>query len=678
MSGIASASTQQRAASLLVSAGLILPSMLIYPGGEHVFWTPEALAARLLAPLALCLALLAQPAEGVTREPRLRPALWIFGAWALWLCLAAAVSARPDLGLATLLEWAAYPLMFAATWRVSASTAARQRLATLVLAGGALHSIYALAQLAGLDLFAWSTGFGGRPGGLLGNPNFLGGHLALLLPLGLAWALQPMLNTAGTALAWANVTLLCGALLATQTRGAWIGAGVGLAWLLLRLRALLPGLLTQRKQELRILLAVLGVALGSALFAKPQLATRLLDALLGRDVEVSRRVFLAGRTTRLALEHPGLGVGPGQFRIHFPSVQVSGIEPEALRQQDYIVTEHAHNDWLQMAAEGGWLAALLWLALLIWFFAQAHRAPPEAAGATDRALLAGGGGGLLALQLHGLANYPFLLWPTQMLAWGLAALCLRALWGAEPQPWRAARSWVLALGLAFAAFASWGGLRFMFVDHLWWIGKGEIELKRAQVGMTWLGKASALAPKEDRIWALGGDTLTKMGEYEASISADQRALSLNPYDSLTRLRLGRNLIILGRMAEAEAALAELGRYAPNMKELWHPLAQALFANQKYLGAAEAYNWAIFYGQDPANAYVNQAACYGLLNEPPKAMATLEKAQVLYPLNAKVQVNIAITALRMGAKARARSAYERALSLDPEQAELPMIRRALGR
>ncbi len=679
MSGLNSASTQQRGAMLAVAAALILPSLVIDTGAAHVFWTPEALAARLLAPLALAGALVAWPSQGPWKEPRARLGLLIFGVWAAWLMLAAALSQRPRLGFDTLVEWASYPLVFAATWRVSASASARRRLVTLILVGGGIHALYALVQVMGLDPFPWSISFGGRAGGFLGNPNFLGGHLALLLPLALAWALRPGLSTQGAALTWINVGLMGFGALATQTRGAWAGAVVGLGWMFIQTKRFTPELLGARRQALNTLGAVALVAFGTAWFANPQLATRLTDVFLGRDVEVSRRLFLAGRTTRLALERPFFGVGPGQFRIHFPQVQVIGIPHDALQKQDYIVTEHAHNDWLHMAAEGGWAAAALWMALLIWFFGRAIKEPELSSADSDRALLFGGAGGLLALQVHGLANYPFLLWPTQILAWGLAALCLRALWQVPaPAPVLRSKNWPTVLTLIFAAIAGWGGIRTMFADHMWWIGEGEINLRHQQVGMTWLGKASSLAPDEDRIWALGGATLTKLSEYEAAIRADKETMRLNPYDSLSRLRLGQNLIILGKFDEAETLLVELGRYAPNLKEVWHPLAQVLFTNKKYLGAAEAYNWAIFYQQDPTNAYINQAACYGLTEDYPKALEVLDKAQILYPLNAKIQINMAITALRVGDKARAQRAYERAKKIDPEQAELGMLKKALNK
>jgi O-antigen ligase len=55
--------------------------------------------------------------------------------------------------------------------------------------------------------------------------------------------------------------------------------------------------------------------------------------------------------------------------------------------------EHAHNDWLEWAADGGIFFAAVWIGLALWLARPAVRT--------------GWGIGVLGCFLHGLVDYPF-------------------------------------------------------------------------------------------------------------------------------------------------------------------------------------------------------------------------------------------------------------------------------
>ena len=58
--------------------------------------------------------------------------------------------------------------------------------------------------------------------------------------------------------------------------------------------------------------------------------------------------------------HPIFGVGPGLFNDYFPIFQVPGF---------YDSTSHAHNDYINMAANSGLLGLLSWITMWIgWFY----------------------------------------------------------------------------------------------------------------------------------------------------------------------------------------------------------------------------------------------------------------------------------------------------------------------
>ncbi len=301
----------------------------------------------------------------------------------------------------------------------------------------------------GLDEIPWAVSFGGRAGAFLGNPNFLGGHLALLFPLSLALALDQRQRSRARlhqALAWAVVVVLGAGLLLAQTRGAWLGAAVGGALVLGLAAWHLGGLLRRNRAPLLALAGLDAVLSLAAFFAlRPGAWSRLSGTFRAQDHELSERFFLMTKAAQLASLRPLWGVGPGNIRIQFPRVEVTGLAPAFYNTQPYIVGEHAHNDFLQMAAEGGIPAALLWALLMglwLWHLYGALKEPGLAREPGQGRLLALGVlGGLSALLVHGLANFPFLIIPTQAAAWALAGIPGLARHGAAVGPSPAAPIW---------------------------------------------------------------------------------------------------------------------------------------------------------------------------------------------------------------------------------------------
>ena len=81
---------------------------------------------------------------------------------------------------------------------------------------------------------------------------------------------------------------------------------------------------------------------------------------------------------------PGTGFGLGTFSTVYPAYATFDAGKSV---------EHAHNDWLEWASEGGLGFALAWLGLAVWSVRPAWRA--------------GWGIGVLGCFLHGMVDYPF-------------------------------------------------------------------------------------------------------------------------------------------------------------------------------------------------------------------------------------------------------------------------------
>jgi heptosyltransferase-3 len=209
-----------------------------------------------------------------------------------------------------------------------------------------------LAAAAGLlatDLYVVVSFSGEKASGLFGSHMSLAGLLQLMLPMLLAAAVV------GGPAAFRR-RAFCGlvfvfslaALFYNRTFGTWAAVLFTLAlFFFLRCR--------KAKAAFFSFLAIAAVAGGLYFFASA--ARARLDAIADlRDLSMLERFYLWESAANMAKDHPLLGVGPGNFKRFYAT---GYILPEA--REPYLV--HAHNDFLQMAAETGiaGLAAFLYL-----------------------------------------------------------------------------------------------------------------------------------------------------------------------------------------------------------------------------------------------------------------------------------------------------------------------------
>jgi O-antigen ligase len=204
------------------------------------------------------------------------------------------------------------------------------------------------------------------PGGTFGNRNFMAHLVALGLPLLLMLTVQAsrrrtfLLGSAGIALAVVALVL-------SRSRAAWLGAAAGLAFL--AVEGLWAGRLWEDRQLRRRVSLLAGSALAGLLLALT-LPNRLnwrsdspyLDSLAGvanfREGSGRGRLIQYGNTARMALEHPILGVGPGNWPVHYPRYKSPG-DP-SFDADDVIPTNPwPSSDWIAILAERGLPAFVL-------------------------------------------------------------------------------------------------------------------------------------------------------------------------------------------------------------------------------------------------------------------------------------------------------------------------------
>jgi len=356
-------------ASIVLIGGFVLPMVVTEPWWALVMvtvvqltHTEDVLADQGVEGVyvaTLALGLLSLGLGVCRRRVRL---VWspVFLAAALFLAaraLAAFAARDPGVAMEQVVETVAELLFFVVFTTLLASTAKYVRLVQLtivVLAG--LSALTAVQEFV-LDNSTTFAGYANvllspdlgaatsRHSGPQTDPNFWARTLVLFVPLALSlWAHR------STWLRWmwlGMAVTVCSGIYLTESRGGFIALALVIAiWTMLSGKLL----------KFVLIVPILAVALTVLPGVGSRLATLsdIDDAAAGAgDLSLVGRVQAARAGTAVFLDHPVLGVGPGNF------VLVIG---------DYVERPPAglgpHNVYIEIAAEEGIIGELAWLLLL--------------------------------------------------------------------------------------------------------------------------------------------------------------------------------------------------------------------------------------------------------------------------------------------------------------------------
>ncbi|HYR71904.1 MAG TPA: O-antigen ligase family protein [Candidatus Acidoferrum sp.] len=274
--------------------------------------------------------------------------------------------------------------------------------ATVAAAVGVLQTVVCPGPAADYGSPAWLYHRCNRARGFFSIYMTLAGVLSLVLLANLPRLLPGARLPRWPTLPW--LVSLVG-LLATYTRGAWMGFVVGVL-------ALIPA---TRKGRWLLLGGL--IVLGLTTLAGPQhLRQRFLTMGDPDDPTVKERVYMWRSGLTMWRQHPVLGVGPGGVKREYASYAL----PEAVKKR----TGHVHNTPLQILVERGvlGLAAWVWIwAAFYWKALSVLRRLPENAG-PERALVIGSLAAIVAFLVGGFSEYNFGDSEVVMVAWALMAL----------------------------------------------------------------------------------------------------------------------------------------------------------------------------------------------------------------------------------------------------------------
>ncbi len=321
-----------------------------------------------------------------------------------------------DLGEALLemIKWGQVALVLLVVPTMLTPPRAKWLVATLILGavGQALLGVYQFVFRIGPDWFIILGGFM-RASGSFGQPNPFAGYLGVTLPVALSlllWAIGELWRQPGrTASIWLGYTLaatglISAGMLASWSRGGWLGAAVGCAAVIFlrSRRALIAGIAAG-------LVGLIGGLIGTFTpqLIPPSISQRLmgLPAFFGlgdvlnqpvtdENFSIIERVAHWVAAIRMWERSPWLGVGPGNYAVVYPEVHLPRWQ-EALG--------HAHNIYLNVLGESGLIGliafCLCWLIIIGWLAQQLYRAHQQKA-RWFAALIIGVIGVLLHLSLH--------------------------------------------------------------------------------------------------------------------------------------------------------------------------------------------------------------------------------------------------------------------------------------
>ncbi|MCP4659699.1 MAG: tetratricopeptide repeat protein, partial [bacterium] len=327
--------------------------------------------------------------------------------------LLAQVALRPSLeGRGYLVATLGWLTLFLTLGLVSESRPLTRALFMLLILIGALEAVYGLIQaIGGVDYIGdYFRGSGRQATGTLINRNHFAGLLNMILPLAVGGLYAGFAHRQGAsgrrselyARSW--IILLSSAFIGlavvlSRSRGGVVSLVVTLLFTAVLLTLArrrrggegLPGLAVWI-----LLLAVLGLGLSFG-----------IDALLARVgmIDVEGRPAVYRDTLELIRDHPLRGIGPGMYRWRFRPYQSLSAE---------VRFDHAHNDYLETAAEWG-----IPVALAFWGFVGRRlycaartffrsRVPPEGDKWGDpwrRGMALGCSAAIFSILVHSLVDF---------------------------------------------------------------------------------------------------------------------------------------------------------------------------------------------------------------------------------------------------------------------------------
>ena len=411
-----------------------------------------------------------------------------------------------------------------------------------------------------------------EPVGLAGNRNFAACFLALSLPMGVACAIA---FGRQWLVAAAYATLLFSAMRVAESRGAALALAVVVsAWLLARAGGMKRWLLAG---------AAVAAAIGLALSPAAQIAAKRIW-----NSDVRPMIWLG--SARAVADAPMVGHGPGTFVQVYPAHR----PPEYFdRPKSAGVTDHAHNEFLEVAVETGVFGVAAFLALLVAAGRAARGAMRNGQDESLRIIAVGVAMGWGVLLLQNLVDINLFMPPNESLFWLMTGWLAGAAGAADAGGFAGAvivlrpavrlaagvvAVLVLALGVARPAYANW------------FFRQGSVAQAAGDERSAFRCFARVVEADPARVeaWRRAGLAAFKLGKLDAAVAAFRSGHRLMPDYADLNGELGSLLAMKGDYAEAARLLKRATELYPRDAKNFAKLALARLSLKEPEAARRAF------------------------------------------------------------------------------------------
>jgi len=490
----------------------------------------------------------------------------------------------------------------------------------IVILSASIAAIYCIFQFYGLDFSFWRK-IGGR-GSLFstfGNPNYLAGHLAAVIPfVFILFCLQKVKFK--KIILELIIALLYTSLLMTLCRGAWIalfGAIVVMLGVIYFFKRNEFTFFRQNKTWLISLILILLVI--SVIYSTPNPLNPLGKVSVTQRAASVTEIGSSSMQTRFLIwlssletirQSPLWGEGIGTYGLYYPSSQGAVLAQK--RYQKYIPytnkSINAHNDYLHIGGEIGiiGLAAFLWI--IFAFYKNALNGLLRAQSRERIFLLIGFIGGVTVLLVHALFSFPFHIISNGMLFWLILGLSVVIVKGSEKVKESNDEEFLDDRGDKKNNLEKY---------NIFKIFKENILLRRfIQIGIVVMVILLVIVKinwyRAD-IYLKKGEMLMQAKNYLGAVEELEKSRKLNPYNGKNYLPLGVTYNNLGRYDEAVMAFKKAEKNWVN-QELYNDLGYAFLKMGNLEKAGESFQKNIYMFPNIADAYLNLANVYVLQAE----------------------------------------------------------------
>ncbi|MBK1665944.1 hypothetical protein CKO38_11760 [Rhodospirillum rubrum] len=204
-----------------------------------------------------------------------------------------------------------------------------------------------------------------------------------------------------------------------------------------------------------------------------------------------------------------------------------------------------------------------------------------------------------------------------------------------------------------------------------------LDLGRAEEALADLGVALALAPDHQAVLSTQGRVLIDLGRPDEALVPLRRACALAPDDLAPAHNLGRALLALDRPNDALPVLEAAVARAPAAIDPQADLAETLRRLDRPQEAAQVLRAALDRASDRADLADALAGALLAAGSADESVAVLRASLDKAPTHGAGWVNLAAALIETGALGEATAAADRALALDPDDADAK-VNRAFAR